>query len=204
MSLIWTLAELLILIMVRWFFFVLQDKNKNFQVVVFFSALLFCILGVLMLAGEDIFAQFMDFHPRRNLMMYRWGLWNFSCSVWVILEGVIMIYVIRIYHILNAFSGRIGASQADRSFPIKRFRPWSVLFLIAGFFFFFILYQYGLISAVYRYDIPDGSIYRISIFYVRICGIFWIIFEWMVAILGIKTYYLISREMPFWKGEVLL
>ncbi|MBW1800975.1 MAG: hypothetical protein JRJ85_09615, partial [Deltaproteobacteria bacterium] len=190
MALIWTFAELLILVMVRWVFFILQDRRKHFRDVVLFSALLFCILGVLLIAGEDIFERFLDLHPRRNLMLYRRLLWNFFCSVWVMLEGVIMIYVFRIYRTLSAVSGRNAAPLTVRSLPKKRGGPWPLLFLIAGFLFLFILYQYGLVSVAYRYDIPLRGIYRMSIFYVRICGIFWIIFEWVVALFGIRTYHI--------------
>ena len=84
----------------------------------------------------------------------------------------------------------IGAHQ----FQAKGFTPWSIIFLIAGFFLLFILYQYGLVSAAYRHDMPLRGIYRISIFYVRICGVFWIVFEWVVALFGIKTY----KMMTLW------
>ena len=39
---------------------------------------------------------------------------------------------------------------------------------------------------------PRG-IHNVAVFYVRICGILWIAFEWVVAIYGIRTWSLLKK-----------
>ena len=55
------------------------------------------------------------------------------------------------------------------------------------------LYQYKLFTLVEAGTIDAAGIYRISLFYIRLCGLFWILFEWVVAVAGIRTYRLMKK-----------
>ncbi len=124
------------------------------------------------------------------LLLYRWALWNFFCTIWVVLEGAIMIYVLRLYKNIREASKQTNAPRANgkRRIPVVR---WDFgIPLLAGLLFsFYFFYQYNLFAMALGDGSLDGwGIYRVSVFYIRICGLFWILFEWVVAIIGIRTY----------------
>jgi hypothetical protein len=198
MALFWTLAEGLILISMRWGYLTLKRGQGNQKRFVAICVTLFVCFVFLMLGGEAAFRGFEDFNRRMNLSLYRWVLWNFFCTLWVLLEGMIMVYVYRIYRRLKPCPGdrrqertSTRCNKKGLGLPEFRFGPIILLVLLLG---VFLSYAGGLVSVTHRYSLGFVEIDRISLFYIRICGMFWIIFEWVVLVLGIKTYFIIKRS----------
>lgn len=194
MALFWTLAEGFILISMRWGYLTLKKGQGNQKRFVATCVTLFVCFAFLMLDGESAFRGFEDFNRR----LYRWVLWNFFCTLWVFLEGIIMVYVYRIYRQLKPCPRNrgqemrlISRTNQGSGLPEFRFGPFILMVFFLG---VFISYAFGLVSVTHRHSLGFVEIDRISLFYIRICGIFWIIFEWIVAVLGIRSYFIIKRS----------
>ena len=42
-------------------------------------------------------------------------------------------------------------------------------------------------------DLRSSAVYNLLRFYIKLCGVFWILFEWYVAVAGIKTLLVLKR-----------
>lgn len=191
MPLFWTFAEGLILIALRRGFLLLEGKKGNQVIFFLFSLGTFLMLVYMRFEGEGFFDRFVDIGRDFNIVIYKRASWNLFCTIWVILEGLIMIYVFRIYKILRANIKGKGSREED-TIPLKPSIAWGIPVLVVSFLSFYAFYQYNFIyiSNGYRFNLE--TIRLISAFYIRICGLFWIIFEWIVAIVGIRTYLLLK------------
>jgi len=178
MALFWTFAEAVILLYVRWGYFTLKKEEANQKSILIVSSLLFVFLIIWIMGPEPAVERLFGLPEAHALTFYRWGVWNFLCTLWVVLEGSIMIYVVRIYGIL--------ASRVQK----KRGR-WATLIALT-LFAFFALFEGAFLTAALSHGMDTGHIYRVSLFYIRICGLLWILFEWIVAVYGIKTYSLLK------------
>ncbi len=189
MALFWTLAEGVILLALHWGYSRLRGKDTNQAI----PRVLFAILlGVLLLwaAGVDEYVIRSAGVPEGPLTsLYRWGVWNFLCTLWVVLEGAIMIYVATVYRTLT---GR-ARMQTEPDSRVSTFPFALIAALTVPFFLFFAIYQWGFLNSVLTYGMGSQQIYRVSVFYVRLCGLFWILFEWIVALYGIRTYSLLKK-----------
>jgi hypothetical protein len=188
MAFFWTLAEAAILVAVRWGFHLAAGREGGPRgiaaAVVGTSA-----LGVLLFLGEPLIGRFLDLDERLVRSLYRWGLWNFFCTVWVVLEGCIMIYVLRLGRMLRAETALSGKRSPPTSEPLA-----SLALLTGGLLLLYGSYQAGLLHAVDRFELGPGPVARVSLFYIRVCGVFWIVFEWVVAVEGIRAYRALKRQ----------
>lgn len=191
MALFWTLSEGLILVCLRWGLLVLRGKDGGQGPFILLSTFVFFLLCLLMFTGETLLDRIVGLENPAHVVAGRWGLWTFFCTLWVALEGVIMIYVIRIYriikvsHSIEAFNDpNAGAGRGSRCFTSL---------LVCFFLVLYLAYQAGLLSTIADPGLDSRGIYRVSLFYVRVCGIFWIAFEWVVAILGIRTFLILKE-----------
>jgi hypothetical protein len=187
MALFWTLAEAAILVAVRWGY-VLASGGEERARGITVAAVGTAFLGALLFLGEPLLGRFLDLDARLPRSLYRWGLWNFFCTVWVVLEGCIMIYVSRLGRLLRAAASPPGKRNAFSSGSA------SLLLLPAALFLLYLCYQAGLFHAVDRHGLGVRSVTAISLFYIRICGLFWILFEWVVAVEGIRAYRVLKRR----------
>ncbi len=187
MALFWTAVEAAVLVAVRRGHRVASggEERQRGEVIALGAGL--AAAGGLLFLAEPLAGRFLDLETRLPQALFRWALWNFFCTVWVVLEGCIMIYVCRLYRILrdSAVSFRRLGGGAGCS---------GVWLLAAGFLGLFLLYQAGLLHAVDRYGLEAGPVVRVSLFYVRICGLFWVLFEWVVAVQGFRAYGLLKRQ----------
>jgi len=194
MALFWTIAEGVILAAMRWGYLVSsrgEGRQPGFLVL---SAALLGLLGVWLFGGEALLRGTLGLDARLPRTLYRWALWNFFCTLWVILEGCIMVYVCRLYERLRS-AGRpeepapealSGKERADRV-------RWGIPAVILGCFSLFGIYEAGLFRALSRFALDAGEVTRISLFYIRICGIFWVVFEGVVAFQGVRAYRVLKR-----------
>ncbi|MEW6667258.1 MAG: hypothetical protein AB1512_18805 [Thermodesulfobacteriota bacterium] len=182
MALFWTLVEGTILVCLRWGYLRLGGRASNQKWFIPSCGILFALLILLVLGGQGLVQGFRDM-PATDLSLYRRALWGFLCTLWVFLEGWIMLLVIRIYRLLSSgFTGK----PAEREWVAP-----SILGL--ALFALFAWYTSAFIGTALKYGMDPGAIHRVGAFYVRICGVFWIAFEWVVAIYGLKTYSLLRK-----------
>lgn len=188
--LFWTFAEGLILLAVRWGYLCLRKEKGRQPLFWIFCIMAFFFLMLFRFGGKALFGHFFDLKNAADLLFYKRASWNFFCTVWVILEGAIMVYVLRIYDLMKMSMGekRGKSNRGTRSCAPAIFILVGSLACLYGF------YEGFLWSLKTNHGLGMNSIHHISIFYVRICGIFWIAFEWVVAVMGFKTYFLLKRN----------
>lgn len=190
MALFWTLAEGLILVFLRSGWMSISGREKRQSAAAFICAGLFVFLACLMFAGEFVFEKLVvELEKVSYLIAYRWGLVTFFCTLWVILEGIIMIYVLRVYRLVQGRSERAGI----RGLPFKPSSAFVVPLLILSLISFYAFYEAHLVYLIGKCDLGSTPIYHISVFYIRLCGLFWIVFEWIIAVVGFRTYRALKR-----------
>lgn len=190
MALFWTLSEWLILLAVRWGLDHLEGRNtapKEYLAVFF---LITAISTCLIFFGESLAEQIAGFSSGTERVFLRWAVWDFFCTAWVLLEGIIMVYVSRIFRLLHHIEQ--NGIKNDRM-RLSGNKQWIIILLIATGLAAFILYEGMVFTMVVDHTVGNRGIVRLSLFYVRICGLFWICFEWIVAYFGIRTYFLLKH-----------
>ena len=191
MALFWTFAEGLILFTLRSAFFSLKKRvDKSQPSFLIFCVIIFALFICLMFCGEIFFGKFLDLQQALNLTFYRWALWNFFCTLWVIMEGIIMVYVLRIYNTLKYLLKKDLKSGKNNMVRIRL--SYGILLLALPLFALYAFYEYNILSIISRYGLDAKSLRFMSLFYIRVCGIFWILFEWIIAFIGIKTYFMLK------------
>jgi hypothetical protein len=188
MALFWTLVEGIILVSLRWGYLRLRNRPSDQRRFISSCGILFLLLAVLILGGKVLLQGLRDM-PATAPSIYRWALWDFLCTLWVFLEGWIMLLVIRIYGLLSHHS--TGMPEADGTWLKREWVMPSIMGL--ALFAPFAWYASGLVDTALKHGMDPAGIRRVAMFYVRICGIFWIAFEWVVAVYGLKTYSLLRR-----------
>ena len=189
MALFWTAAEVGILAAVRWGHLLSAGRDVRFRGSAVGAALLVTAAGAVLFLGEALAGRLANLERPLSLTLYRWALWNAFCTLWVVLEGCIMIYVGRLYRTLCRRGQPSGDAGPNRPYA----GPLSLVLLSAGLFGLYAAYQAGLLHAAGRFGLDPRQVVRISTFYIRICGVFWILFEWVVAVQGIRAYRLLRR-----------
>lgn len=188
MALFWTLMEGVILIYLRWGYLRLANRPSAQRGFVYSCAAGFLLLGFVVFAGEGLVQEVREMRPT-HLTLYRWVLWDFLCTLWVFLEGWIMVLVTGIFSLLS--SSAAGEPPAKKLHRLReRFIPCVMGLILFG---FLVWYSGGLIHTALRHEMEPRAIYRVAVFYVRICGILWIAFEWVVAIYGLRTWSLLKK-----------
>ena len=192
MALFWTLAEGLILLFLRSGWLSVAGRETRQSAAIFLCAVLFVFLACLMFGGETVFERLVvNLEKVSYLVAYRWGLVTFFCTLWVILEGVIMLYVLRVYRLVR------GRSEGSGGLSLKRSTAYMVPLLVLSLILFYAFYEAHLVYLIGKHDLDSRPIYHISVFYIRLCGFFWIVFEWVIAVVGIRTY----RALKRWEEE---
>lgn len=177
MALFWTVAEGALLLYLRWGYLKLRGGDSGQREWIILCSVIFSMLALWMLAGEALVHEWLP--DIRHVKLYRWGMWNFFCTLFVGLEGVIMIYVIRIHGLLRSRTGSGG-----------RRSPGAIMWPLFALFAF---YHFTFFQTALNHALSNLQIYHVSVFYIRICGLFWILFEWVVAVYGFKTYGLLRE-----------
>lgn len=119
---------------------------------------------------------------------YNGYVWNLYCTAWVVIEGVIAVYIFRIYRLINAAAGKGGAHPQEPAFG------WGPAVLGVGALVFFAGYHGYAAHLISAANLRPPAVYNLLRFYIKICGGFWILFEWYVAAAGIKSFFLLKRN----------
>jgi len=188
MGVLWLLAEGLIMIYVRKGYLFLSGRDARQRG--FFWG---CVLSFVLLAALRIgpsLGMGALFSPGDRLFGFRYYngyVWNLYCTLWVIIEGAIAIYIFRIYRLIRAaVSEGEGVLKASRSGG----GPMVLTLIFLAGFAGYHGYLAHLAAAV---GLNPSAVYNILRFYIKICGLLWILFEWYVAVAGIKVFLLMKR-----------
>jgi len=181
MTLFWTLTEAAILIALHWGLSQLQGSRYN-KAVMMTSATLFALIVIISALGREwlFWHNNLDINSR-HLSIYRTFTWNIFCTLWVVLEALIALYVWRIYVLFKREPARI---------PNYRI---ALIVLTAMPFALFFVYHYLAWSVISSTEIAAQQIVNISRFYIRLCGVFWIAIEWFIAITGFRMLRLLRQ-----------
>lgn len=165
----------------------LETGKAGQNLFVFFCAGVFLAVTVLTLGGSFISGWLPAPGNDFRRFFYDGFLWNVNCTLWAIIEGVIMINAYKAFRLLK--SAMTGTPR--QAAPVLRFGP--VLFyglLAAG----FVCYHWFLYKLAALHLINEMAVSNILSFYIKICGVFWISMEGIVALIGIKTVLLLKRR----------
>gem|GEM_PF-1535074 len=192
MALFWTLAEGLIFVYLRWGFLSLKGEKRGQRVVVPVFVAAFLLLTVLIFAWKSLLGPFLHLDEGIHLTIYRKAVWSFFCTIWIVLEGMIMVYVLRLYRLVNQ-SLKKKDKNAPGSFSPGREFAYGIPAVLLALFGLFLFYEYLILRLEDTVGLTAEHVRHLSLFYVRICGLFWIAFEWIVAFIGVKTYLVLKR-----------
>lgn len=188
MGLFWLFAEGLIMTCVRGGLRFLETGQTRQRAYLLFCLTMFAFI-VFLYAGQDFLLNRLRVAPRSHAAwLYDGYLWNFICTLWVLIEGAIAVYVFRAYRIL-----KVPATRRPRSG--RRFSGPGMWLLCAFFLAGFGCYHGYLSMLISRSALSADAIFNILRFYIKICGLFWILIEWTVAIIAVKTYLLLKGDV---------
>ncbi len=191
MGILWLLAEGLIMVYVRKGYRVLTDGDARQRGFVVFCLAAFIFLAFLRLAkvlGLDALSS-----AGGSLFSFRYYngyVWNLYCTLWVVIEGVIAVYIFRIYKLLDAAVSGGAADRPDRNDPARGWGPPALTLISLAVFTGYHGYLLHLMGGA---DLRSSAVYNLLRFYIKLCGVFWILFEWYVAVAGIKMFLLLKR-----------
>ena len=101
MALFWTFAEGVILLFIRQGFLFLKTGEGRQKKFLISCAVCFALLACLLFLGEVALERVLDLERGFNRSIYRWALWNFFCTLWVVVEGAFMLYLMESFRALN-------------------------------------------------------------------------------------------------------
>lgn len=190
MVLSWASGELLCLIYLRWLLFNLLEKSQLKQMP-FWG---FCVISLIFLVwilydGANIFYRRLDAYAGLG-WFYLHVLWKFNVTIWVGIEGVCLIYGVRIYNLVKL---KLIRNTFNNDIYLILDRGWitgSFLFFIFTFYFSFF---FNAIHVFQKYGLTNSELCNISSFYLRICGVFFNVIEWLIAILLFRGYVLLKK-----------
>lgn len=187
MGLFWLLAEGLIMVFVRRGTIFLETGKTGQRLFVFFCSGVFLAATVFTFGGSFVTGLLPAMGDNFWRFFYDEFLWNVNCTLWAIIEGVIMFNAYKAFRLLNSAL----TDTPYRTLPVLRFGP--VIFyglLAAG----FACYHWSLCKLAASHLINEMAVSNILSFYIKICGIFWVLMEGAVALIGIKTVLLLQRR----------
>lgn len=150
-------------------------------------------LAIIAFGGTTIASQFAVMKSPLFFHFYRCAQWHFFCTFWVVLEGVIMVYIFRIYMMIKHALIRNGPKRISPQRLTVSARM-AVAVLVSCALLFLMLYEYQTVDLIKTARFQYHQINMLSFFYMKICGIFWVVFDGGVAVLGYKTYALLKSH----------
>lgn len=205
MALFWVFAELFIIIYIKkGLSYIFQDGKKHYDFIVF-AAVFFILLIFVTFSRNYIYSLFPDLPNAMQKKFYGYLLWHFYCSQWVVFEASITLYILRVYARMQQ-SVCQSISMGEKWRTVERFAIFGVPAFLAAYVFIFAGYEFLTFSLLQRALIVPLQLYHINLFYIKICGIFWIVIDGGAAFLGykivrfIKTHNTPTMESPYLKA----
>lgn len=191
MGILWLLAEGLIMVYVRKGFLFLSGRDDRQKPFLVFCAVSFVLLALLRLGKVLNLDGVLG--PGAGVIRFRYYngfVWDLYCTLWVVVEGVIAVYIFRIYKLLDAAVSGGAADRPDRNDPARGWGPPALTMISLAVFTGYHGYLLHLMGGA---DLRSSAVYNLLRFYIKLCGVFWILFEWYVAVAGIKTFLVLKR-----------
>jgi hypothetical protein len=188
MGIFWLFAEGLVMVYIRKGFIYLKKGDARQKAFVFFCIFFFIIL-VCLNFGEMINLD--RYLGNKNISLgyfYYSYVWNFFCTLWVAIEAAIVIYVFKIYNLL-----RIALEKKKPILNVTLLFGPAIFFLLL--FLFFVAYHATLGSLADMDGYSHRNIQNSFKFYIKICGMFWILIEWVVGLIGLKLFFLLKKKV---------
>lgn len=185
MALFWVFAELFIIIYIKkGISFIIQDGKKHYGFIVF-AGVFFILLIFATFFRHHIYSIFPDVPNAMQKKFYGYTLWHFYCSQWVVFEASITFYILRVYALM-----RQSVCQSSRMVKkwdvVERSAVFGVPAFLIIYAFIFAGYECLTFSVLQSALISQVQLYHINLFYIKICGIFWIAIDSGAAFLGYK------------------
>jgi hypothetical protein len=182
MGLLWLFAEGFCLLFARWAYYNLLSGENMRKQKGFILILLSCFLPLIFITfGQPLFwpavSSFFNSSSNSLVAYYYSFLWRFFCTLWVLIEGAIAIYVLRIKELLARGRG-----------PVEKRRNMLMYSFIFFCILFSIFYEANSLNVALHGAVKWQQIVNLSRFYIKICGFWWILIEWAVAIMGWQIY----------------
>ena len=188
MGIFWLFAEGLIMVYIRKSFIFLSKGEARQITFIFFCITVFVLLFCLNFGEEINLNRHLGIKYKSLGYFYYSYLWNFFCTLWVAIEAAIVIYVLKIYNLL-----RIALEEKKSILNRTLLFGPGIFFLFL--FAFYVAYHSYLGSLIDMVEYNHRSIQNLFNFYIKICGMFWIIIEWVVGLIGFKIFFLLKRKV---------
>ncbi len=188
MGIFWLFAEGLVMVYIRKSFIFLKKGEARQKVFIFFCITFFIILVCLNFGEEINFDRYLGNKIKSLGYFYYSYLWNFFCTLWVAIEAAIVIYVFKIYNLL------IIALEEKKSILNRTLLFGPGIFFIF-LFLFYVAYHSYLGSLLDMDGYNNRNIQNYFNFYIKICGMFWILIEWVVGLIGLKIFFLLKKKV---------
>ena len=192
----WTFGEVLLLGGIRWVWYALGGTGKKSFIYFIFSLALLCGFCVWLYSGAEPIVRGRMHGRGWPGETYHVLAWDFFCTLWAFLEGLVVLYVFRIYRLMKNTLEGSGDRKKEHIFEILL---QVIIFTVLPLLYFF--YHGYAFDVFVRYKLDIGALYNMLIFYRRIVGIFWIAFEGTIPVLIFLIYFLLRRNT---KGETIL
>jgi hypothetical protein len=190
MALAWTSGELLCLAVLRWLLFEFMGGSPRRQTPFFaFCAISFMFLVWTVHGGADVAYRWLEGHGGLGWYSSHM-LWRLFVTVWVVVEGVCLIYGVRLYKLVG--SRLAGRGHGDGTAPLWC-RGWLTATFVLFTFTLYIVYFRSAINMFQTYGLSASQMLNISSFYLRLCGFLFIIIEWLIAVLMWRAYGLVNE-----------
>ena len=196
MALFWVFAELFIIIYIKkGLSYIFQDGKKHYGFIVF-AAVFFILLICVTFSRSYIYSLFPEMPSAMQKKFYGYVLWHFYCSQWVVFEASITLYILRVYARMQQSVCQSGR-MVEKWRIVERFAIFGIPAFLVTYAFIFAGYELLTFSLLQRSLIDPLQLYHINLFYIKICGIFWIAIEGGVALLGFKIFrFLKTHHAP--------
>jgi hypothetical protein len=201
MALFWVFAELFIIIYIKkGISFIIQDGKKHYGFIVFAGVFLILLVFTTFFRNH-VYLLFPDVPNVIQKKFYGYSLWHFYCSQWVVFEASITLYILRVYALMQQ-SVCQSDQMAKKWVAIERFAVFGVPSFLLIFVFIFTGYAFLTFSILQDALIDQLQLYHIYLFYIKICGIFWIVIDGWAAFLGYKIFRFLKTHNTLTTGSL--
>jgi hypothetical protein len=197
MALSWTIGEFFCLTVLRWMANYPSGKRIRQQIpfILFISLCLISLIFLLFFFPEKLFA-WLDSHFKAGFTCYTL-LWLFFVNLWVAIECLCLIYLVRIKKALAERSDKKRILMTKKEYLTQLVTSSISILMIFTVYFVFnysllFYYREGLLN-VYQME-------NLFAFYLRFTSLEFIIIEWSIGIISFRIYkpvVLVFKELKY-------
>ncbi|MDY6903263.1 MAG: hypothetical protein SWH61_01135 [Thermodesulfobacteriota bacterium] len=193
MAIFWLFAEGLIMVLVRKGLLYIETGRSRQHSYLLFCVCVFITVTALTFGRDLIAGRLLGMADTVFYSIYDGSMWNLICTMWVIIEGAVAVYILRIYILLKTvLNNQLPGKSSGRFRVVTLFGPAVACgALLAGFVFYHFAFHAYLCQHGGTFSVVDNALK----FYIKICGIFWILIEWAVALIAIQIFLLLKRNL---------